>query len=131
MISVIFKKTERGEADSYYMSALIYILSCLFFLFSFHMLDANLLETWGARDTPYLEEHRFLAAKIWRCLFHMSSSIIFWWLPAMWLFATFLFQFGLKPDVARTINKVYCKVLFTVVLVTVIIFYTLLIGPES
>ena len=130
MINILFRKTERGDADSYYVSALIYILFCLIFLCSFYVLDEKLLQIWGDRDTLYLEQHRYISAKVWRCLFRMRSSILFWWLPAMWLFATFLFQFALKPELARIVNKIYSRVLFVVALGALLTFYSLLIGPQ-
>jgi hypothetical protein len=122
---------ERGDYRSYWISLILLGGAIWFLLFLYHQLDPILMEFWGARSGPYLDEYRTGGAKIWRLLYRCSSSWTCLWLPILWAFSIFLIQSGLNKRHARAFNEAHTVLVILLSSVAVFGLFHLFLAPPG
>jgi len=99
--------TDRGDLRGFLWS-LVFVAVVIWFLLTLYWgLNQILIELWGSRSGLYLDTYRPWGAKVWRLFYRSSSSWLFLWLPALWLFSTFLIQSVLRTNSAKAFNKIH------------------------
>jgi heme/copper-type cytochrome/quinol oxidase subunit 2 len=122
---------KRGDFGSYLVLLVIFSLSIILLLGMYFALDPVWMKQWGSRYHWYLLEYRPLAAKLWRMLYRLTSSLVFIVLPIMWMLAIYLVQSGMKRENAKRFNLVHIALNLILFLMVGISLFSLTYAPLS
>jgi len=122
--------SERGDWRSY-LAAVGLLWACVLGLvLLYQALDPVLMEAWGARSGPHIDQHWLWGARLWR-LMHRSTSApaTVLWIPLLWTLAGFLVQCRVARPWARALNRAHLVVVLVLGLLALLSFFGLMLMP--